>query len=99
MPPNRSTRARDRRQDLLLEADVTDARQRLAAGGLDLGDHLVDGAGQLGIRLGGLSNHRHVGPIARRPQRDGSADAAAGPRDEQGLPFQRSHTPHLVTSY
>jgi hypothetical protein len=67
----------------VLVADVDHARQRLAAGGLDLVGCGVDRAGQLGVRLGGLGGDDDVGAVARRAQRDGQADAAAGAGDEE----------------
>src|SRR5207244_12498362 len=47
---------------------------------------IADGSGQLGVGRLGLADHGHVSAVARRPERDGLADAAAGASDEQGLP-------------
>ena len=81
----------DGRLHLLLEADVAHERQRLAAGRLDLLGRRVDGAFELGVRLGRLGGDGDVGAVARRPQRDGEADAAAGAGDEQRLALERCH--------
>ena len=75
--------------DLRLLADVADDRQRLAAGLLDLLGRRVDRARQLRMRLGGLGRDRHIGAVARRPQRDGQPDAARAAGDEQRLALER----------
>src|SRR5205823_133743 len=83
---------------LIFEANVADQRQRLAARGFDLLGGGEDGAGQPGVRLRGLGGDRDVGAVARGPQRDGEADAAARPGDEQRLALQRAghHAPAFL---
>ena len=75
-----------------------DERQRLAAGRLDLLGGRVDGAFELGMRLGRLGGDGDVGAVARGAQRDGEADAAAGAGDEQGLASERRHAVPPVLS-
>jgi hypothetical protein len=58
---------------------------------LDLLGRRVDGARQLRVRLGGLGGDDDVRAVARRAQRDGEADAAAGAGDEQRASLERGH--------
>ena len=58
MPPKRSTACGHRRLHARLVADVALQRQRLAAGGLDLGGGAVDRARQLRVGLGRLGGDR-----------------------------------------
>ena len=76
IPPNVSTVWRDRVGDRLLVADVADDRQRLAAGLLDLLGGRVDGAFELGVRLGRLGDQRDVRAVARGAHGDREPDAA-----------------------
>ena len=62
--------------------------ERLAAGLLDLLGRRVDGARQLGVRLGGLGGDDDVGAVARGAQADGLADAAARAGDEERLALE-----------
>ncbi|MCY1292930.1 hypothetical protein D9M70_421730 [compost metagenome] len=79
----------------VLVAHVDLQGQRLAAGGLDLGGHAEDGAGELGMRLGALRCDDDVGAIGGGAQGDLAADATAGAGDEQGLALQ-GHVFHLA---
>ena len=74
-----------------LVADVALQRQRLAAGGLDLGrgaEWIVPGS--LGLGSVVLASDHDVGAVARGALGDGQADAAAGAGDEEGLALQVS---------
>ena len=74
------------RRHLILEADVAGDGQRLAAGLLDPRAAAVWMVpGSRGIGLGGLGGDGDIGAVARRPQRDGKADAPAGAGDEQAF--------------
>ena len=48
----------------------------------------VDGAGQLGVRLGGLGGHDDLCAVPGRLEGDRLADAAGGARDVQDLARQ-----------
>jgi hypothetical protein len=62
MPPKVSTAFFTAASNRGLVAHVDEARQGLAARLLDLFGGGVDGAGELGVRLGGLGGDHHVGP-------------------------------------
>ena len=54
--------------------------------GLTLFGRGVDGAWELGVRLGGLGGDHDVGAIPSSLQGNGLPDAPAGARDEDCLP-------------
>ena len=54
--------------------------------GLTLFGRGVDGAGELGVRFGGLSGDHDVGAIPSSLEGDGLPDATTGARDEDRLP-------------
>ena len=85
MPPKVCAHWRTAAATLRLIAHVHDQRQCPAAGALDLLGGAVDGAGELGMRRGGLGGDRDVGAVACGAQRDREPDAAAGPGDEECL--------------
>ena len=74
---------------VLFLAHVADHGDALAARGLDLGDGGVHGAGQLGVRLGGLGQQHDVGAALGGAERDRQADAAAAAGDDQGAVGER----------
>jgi len=87
-------RLRHRRRHLVLEADVADDGQGLAAGRLDLRRRGVDRAGELGVRLVGLGHQRDVAAVGGNALGDLEADAAARARDEHGASGERVHPGH-----
>ncbi len=91
MPPNVGRRLFDGRLNLLLEANVGNTGQRLAARFLKLFDRRVHGAFELGMRLGRLGGHDDIRPVAGRPQADGFANAPAGAGNKDGFSFETGH--------
>ena len=75
---------------VLFLAHVTDHGDALAAGGFDLGDGGVHGAGQLRMRLGGLGQQHDVGAAPGGAQRDRQPDAAAAAGDDEGAVGERA---------
>jgi hypothetical protein len=78
---------------VLFLAHVTHHRDALAARGFDVGDGGVDGAGQLGVRLGRLGQQHDVGAVFGGPQRDRQPDAATTARDDERAVGERGHGP------
>jgi hypothetical protein len=76
--------------DLRLLADIADTGQGPAASPLDFRSGGIDGALQLGVRLGRLGRDDDVRPVARSSQRNCQADPAAGAGDKQGLAGKRA---------
>jgi len=74
--------------NLILGADVTSQRQRLAAGAFDLLGGPIDGAGQ--ARIGGhrLGGDGDIGAVGCGLQRNGQPDAPAGAGDKKRLSGQ-----------
>ena len=78
-----------RRKHGIIVAYVHRQRQRLATRRFNLGRRAVDGAGQLGIRVGGLGQDDDVGAVPRRAFGNGQANTTRGTGDEQGLALER----------
>ena len=88
-PAEGGDRLLDGRCDLVLCADVDDERQRPAPGLLDRACRRVDRSGKLGMWLGGLRRHDHVGAVAGGAQRDRKADPTACTGNEECAVAQR----------
>lgn len=71
--------------DLVLVPDIDDAGKGLPARALDFLGGGVNGAGEFGMGLCGFGGDDDVGTVFCGPQRDGEADATAGPGDEKGF--------------
>ena len=77
-----------RASHLRLVAHIDRDRQRISAGFDDLLSGGEDGAGQLRMRLVGLSGDDNIGAVARGAQRNGKPDAARCAGDEQGVALE-----------
>ncbi len=82
----------DALQNLRIDPNVHHQRKRVAASPLDLLGGGEDGAGQLGMRLGGLGSDCDVGPVLCGAQSDSEPDAPTGSRDEECFPAKRAHS-------
>ena len=79
----------DGARHVLFVAHVADHGHALAAGGLDLGDGGVHGAGQLRMRFGGLGQQHDVRAAPGRTECDRQPDAPAGAGDDEGAVGER----------
>ena len=74
---------------ILFLAHVADHRHALTAGGLDLGDRGVNGAGQLRVRFGGLGQQDDVGAAPGGAECDRQPDAPASAGYDEGAIGER----------